>query len=717
MLRFGRLAASLFLAFAFSPLAVESQTVDGAGVRAAYHSLQTAERKNDAPSLTALLEPAFSAREVDGTIDDRAAFVKNQTENDPGVTVSNIEIVLTRLDVNGTTAAADATYHITGTYAANGVPRPLRAVVRSTDEWTLDAGAWRLRSTIVHDVISYVDGKLVQNEHAPEHEPVMPSSAAVAQLRTQAVVVPTLSPGADPEQLSRIGAAIGAARIVGMGEGSHGTSEFFAFKDRLYRYLVEEKGFTLFAIEANWGAGLNVDRYIKTGRGTAQQAVASLGFWTWNTPEVVDLVQWMRSYNAAPGKHPILSFAGFDLQDPSDAIGYLAAYLRDKNPAELLNVRTALACVIDSVANYPAKPAAGCRQGVAAFGDRLTSLPPSPDAAIAREAITNILQYLDLSTATASGMLAGAETRDRFMAQNVEWLATQAYPHAKIALWAHNGHIGATAELSYHSMGTYLRRRFGADYYTIGQTFGSGTVRAAVRGQGLKAVTIPPTPNDTIAALFGPLDAVAFLDLRGLPRGSPLQSYFSSSHGIEEIGGAIDPQHPPYPMQIVVPNSFDGLVYVPISTASTYGVGPLSMHRDIMQSGADWRISGIGYDDVTASPTSNGAKLTNDDGLNGTPQRLVLRVDAAPYIGQSVRVSGEFRRDDLLGYALPVAQAATGSGSVVEAVSGNVLGPAAGSDWMPFTLILKVPKEAAVIDAGIQTEGLGSVEVRNITVR
>jgi erythromycin esterase len=717
VLRFGRLAAGLLVAFAFSPFAVESQAGGGEAVRAAYRSLQTAERKNDAPAITALLEPAFSAREVDGSVDDRAAFVKNQTESDPGMTVSNVEIVLTRLDVKGSAAEADATYKVTGTYAVNGAPNPLRALVRSTDKWTLDSGAWRLRSTVVHDVITYVDNKLVQNEHAAEHEPVMPSSVVIAQLRTQAVIIPTLSPEADPEQLSRIGTAIGASRIVGMGEGSHGTSEFFAFKDRLYRYLVEKKGFTVFAMEANWGAGLNVDRYIKTGRGTVQQAVASLGFWTWNTPEVVDLVLWMRSYNAAPGEHPILSFAGFDLQDPSDAIGYLAAYLRDKNPAELPDARTALACVIDSVAGYPAKPIAGCRQGVAAFGDQLSSLPPLPESAIAREAITNILQYLDLSTATASGMFAGAETRDRFMAQNVEWLATQAYPHAKIALWAHNGHIGATAELSYHSMGIYLRRRFGADYYTIGQTFGSGTVRALVHGQGLKAVTIPPTQNDTTAALFGPLYAVAFLDLRGLPLGTPLQNFFSSSHGIEEIGGAVDPQHPPYPMQIVVPSSFDGLVYIPTSTASTYGVGPSSMHRDVTLSGNDWRISGIGYTDVTVSPISNGAKLTNDDGLNGTPQRLALRVDATPYVGQSVHVSGEFRRDDLFGYALPVVQAATAGGSVVEAVSGNVLGPAGGSEWTPFTLTLKVPKEAALIDAGIETEGLGSVEVRNIIVR
>ena len=712
MLRFG-LAASAFVAFALSPFAVEGQRSVDAGVRTAYHALQRALLKNDAPAMTALLEPAFSAREVDGTIDDRAAFVKTPTENDPGATVSGVEIVLARLDVKGTVAEAEATYNFTGTYAVDGVPKPLRALVRSTDEWALDAGAWRLRSTVIHDVISYVDGKLIQNEH----EPVMPSKAAIAQLRTQAVIIPTLSLGADPQQLNRIGTAIGAARIVGMGEGSHGTGEFFAFKDRLYRYLVEEKGFTLFAMEANWGAGLGVDRYIKTGRGTAQQAVTSLGFWTWNTPEVLDLVQWMRNYNAAPGKHPILSFAGFDMQDPSDTISYVAAYLGDKDPAELPNARSELACVTDSIANYPTKPAAGCRQSIAALGDRLTLLPPSPDAAVPREAVTNILQYLDLATATASGPVAATQSRDGYMAQNVEWLATQALPHAKIALWAHNGHIGTTPELGYHSMGSYLRQRFGADYYTIGQTFGSGTVRAMVRGQGLKAVTIPPNPNDTIAALFRPLDAVAFLDLRGLPPGSPLQAYFSSSHGIAEIGGAIDPQHPPSAMQIVVPNSFDGLVYVPISTASTFGVPSSSMHRDITQGGVTWRISGLGYGDVTVSATSNAAKLTNDDGLNGTPQTLVLRVAAASHLGQSVHVSGEIRRDDLLGYALPVAQVTTASGSIVEVVHGDPVEAANGSAWAPFALTLEVPKGAAVINVGIQTEGLGSVEVRNITIR
>ena len=118
-----------------------------------------------------------------------------------------------------------------------------------------------------------------------------------------------------------------------MGEGSHGSSEFFAFKDRLFRYLVEKKGFTIFAMEAAWGAGLNVDRYIKGGRGTAKEAVASLGFWTWDVPEVVNLVRWMRDYNAQLGRHSILSFVGVDMQDPMGAVrlpGPLSPFARPR---------------------------------------------------------------------------------------------------------------------------------------------------------------------------------------------------------------------------------------------------------------------------------------------------------------------------------------------------------------------------------------------------
>ena len=670
--------------------------------------LRDALLKNDATSLSALLTPDFEQRQIDGSVQGRQAYLKEQSENTPGLTVSSVRIVITKLTMRDSEAAAEATYTYLGTYVVASVPKPFRGMMHFTDQWELAAGAWKLRSSIAHDEVSYVDGKVVQSQS----EQLAPTKAAIAELRARALVIPTLALDADLNQLAAIGEAIGNARIVGMGEGSHGTAEFFAFKNRLFKYLVEKKGFTVFAMEAYWGAGLNVDRYIKTGHGTAAQAVSSLGFWTWETPEVVDLIQWMRDYNAAPGKHALLSFVGVDMQDPMGAIGYLAGYLRARDPGKDAVARLALQCVADSVARRGKKLEVGCRDRVAAIGHQLGTLEGAPDAAIAQQAVTVVLQYLDWKSGPDDAV---TQTRDHDMAENLEWVAAN-YPDAKIALWAHNGHVGATPELSYRPMGSYLRQAFGQNYYVIGQTFGSGTVRAAVSGNGLRSVTVPSSADDSIAALFAPLNAIAFVDLRGLRPGSALQTFFSTPRGIQEIGGGIDPAHPDERMPMVVPNSFDGLLYVPASTASTSGAVFSNMHREVDKGGAEWKIAGAGFDDVTVSTTSTGATISNVDALNAVQNSMMQRSDAASYAGQTVRVQGEIRTDDLLGFVIPMAQVASSSASIVSSSQSDPVTTANGRGWIPFTLTLKVPQSASSIYAGLSVAGLGSVEVRNLRI-
>ena len=421
--------------------------------------------------------------------------------------ITSLHVGITSLSVHRTTASAKTTYTIIGTYAADkSPPKPLRGVMHLSDDWTLVAGRWKLRSITVRDVVSVVDGKVVQSERAR----MPPSRAAIAELRRRAVVIPTLALNADPDQFAAIGNAIGNARIVGMGEGTHGTSEFFAFKNRLFKYLVDRKGFTVFAMEAAWGAGLNVDRYIKTGRGTAQQAVASLTFLVWNTPQVVDLIQWMRDYNAAPGKHPILSFVGIDMQDPMGAIGYLAGYLHAHDPTEPGSGKPSTSMQRRCNGPLRRKTAAGLSLEGCSRRSSIGDVRDAPDVATAQEAVTNILQFLDFAGQTNNAQVG---MRDRDMASNVEWLAAQ-YPDAKIALWAHNGHVGTTPELSYRPMGSYLRQALGPAYYVIGQTFGSGTVRAVVSGHGLQSVRVPLNPGDTM------VEPVRASQCRGVPRSS-----------------------------------------------------------------------------------------------------------------------------------------------------------------------------------------------------
>ena len=676
-------------------------------IRAAYVTLQNALLTNDAAALSSLLAPQFKHYDIDGSVENRDAYVTEQIANTPGLTIASLKVDVDSLTVRGSGADAKTTYTIVGTFANKSAPKPLRAEMHLADEWTLVGKTWKLRSITVRDVVSAVDGKVVEEQHTQ----TSPSRAAIAELRRRAVVIPTLALDADPDQFAGIGAAIGDARIIGMGEGTHGTSEFFAFKNRLFKYLVERKGFTVFAMEANWGAGLDVDRFIKTGRGTAQQAVASLGFWTWNTPEVVDLVRWMRDYNAAPGKHPVLSFVGVDMQNPMGAIGYLAGYLRVHDPTEVASARQALQCSADATAKYDAKPTPDCRAQVAALGQALAALN-APDVAIAQEAATNILQFLDFEGQPND---AQVELRDRDMASNVQWLAAQD-SDAKIAIWAHNGHVGTTPELSYHSMGGYLRHVFGSAYYVIGQTFGSGTVRAVVSGHGLQAVRVPPNPHDTIVQAFAPLNAMAFLDLRSLPAASALHGFFSTQHSVSETGALMDPAHPDHGMPMVVPKSFDGLVYMPTSTAAVSATNAFHMQRAMRDNGGDWDVGGLAFDEVTASTTARGAVLTNGDPLNASPNYLLRRFDAKPYAGKSVTMSAEVRDDGLVGFVAPIIEAKHANASVAAMASGQAVGPPKGGGWVAMTQTLVVPDGASYIDAGFTAEGFGSVEVRNLQI-
>lgn len=129
------------------------------------------------------------------------------------------------------------------------------------------------------------------------------------QLKT---VLPT-EPLEDLRPLDRI---LKDRRIVALGESTHGTREFFQWKHRLFRHLVENHDVRLFGIEASYAACLPIDEYVRTGQGDPRTAIKNQGFWTWDTEEVLELVEWMREWNEQrpAGTEPV-RFHGFDTQD------------------------------------------------------------------------------------------------------------------------------------------------------------------------------------------------------------------------------------------------------------------------------------------------------------------------------------------------------------------------------------------------------------------
>jgi erythromycin esterase-like protein len=150
---------------------------------------------------------------------------------------------------------------------------------------------------------------------SPAAGPTDPQSLAVrSQLSSLAWPIRNATPDGNLDDLEPLGEAIKDARIVGMGEATHGTSEFFSIKDRILRYLVERKGFSVLAMEMPPKDGIAIDDYVSGGKGNVRDLLANT-FPVWDNQEVADLIEWMRSYNAAAGSHSKLHFVGIDAKD------------------------------------------------------------------------------------------------------------------------------------------------------------------------------------------------------------------------------------------------------------------------------------------------------------------------------------------------------------------------------------------------------------------
>jgi erythromycin esterase-like protein len=119
----------------------------------------------------------------------------------------------------------------------------------------------------------------------------------------------------DVSDLAPIGSMIGDAPLVGLGEGTHGTREFYLVKARLIKYLVTAKGFRTIAFEGNFAAVRALDDYVVHGRGTPESAVAALDGFNWETDEVIALLRWVRAYNLDARHTQKVRFYGIDVEN------------------------------------------------------------------------------------------------------------------------------------------------------------------------------------------------------------------------------------------------------------------------------------------------------------------------------------------------------------------------------------------------------------------
>ncbi|MFL5383860.1 MAG: erythromycin esterase family protein [Longimicrobiaceae bacterium] len=146
----------------------------------------------------------------------------------------------------------------------------------------------------------------VADRLAPGPGPAGP--AVLRALRSSTVPLRTVRAGSGFDDLRPLKAVLRGRRIVALGEASHGTGEFFRMKHRMLEFLVREMGFRHFAMELSPEDGRVIDAYIH-GAPTDPRRVL---YWPWATVEVMEMIEWMRAYNAERGSAPGLTFHGID---------------------------------------------------------------------------------------------------------------------------------------------------------------------------------------------------------------------------------------------------------------------------------------------------------------------------------------------------------------------------------------------------------------------
>jgi erythromycin esterase len=338
---------------------------------------------------------------------------------------------------------------------------------------TGDGTAWFDGVTFTLDGVPFVDG--------PAPQVGEPTAGQLNWLARAMNPFVSPNPVGDLSDLSPVSRMVGDAHIVGIGEGTHGTSEFFRMKHRMLEYLAANKGFTIFAMEANMPECELVNQYVLTGQGDPAKLLQGLYFWTWNTQEVLDMIQWIRQYNAA-GKGPIL-FTGFDMQYSNVAIPNVEQFVAQAEPAYLTTVQNAYSRAAQVGKNY-----------VNGVSQSASTVNPVVDAvqAVWQHLSQNRAQYLasfsaqDVDWAIQNAVIVQQATyiaiapstyRDQAMASNMEWILQQ-HPGARAMLWAHDGHLWKEP----NAMGAYLAANHDADYFVFGQIFHAGNYNAIGSG-------------------------------------------------------------------------------------------------------------------------------------------------------------------------------------------------------------------------------------------
>jgi erythromycin esterase-like protein len=311
-----------------------------------------------------------------------------------------------------------------------------------------------------------------------------------------------------PDDYDRLLDLIGDARLVLLGEATHGTHEIYRERARITRRLIEDREFDTVAIEADWPDAYRVNRYVQGASDDSDAEEALRGFrrfpsWMWRNAEVLDFVGWLRSHNDGRGGRRPVGLFGLDLYSLYSSIEKVVEYLEGLDPEAAERARERYACFehFGGQRAYGRAASVGveanCRRKVIAQLAELQSRAASylrRDGVAAEDEQFYAEQNARLVASAEQyyrAMFSGPSTswnlRDRHMVETLAQLWRHRDRHGeptRLIVWGHNSHVGDArmTEMSGHgevNLGQLARERWAEAVRIVGFTTYTGTVTAA----------------------------------------------------------------------------------------------------------------------------------------------------------------------------------------------------------------------------------------------
>ncbi|HEY2591486.1 MAG TPA: erythromycin esterase family protein, partial [Steroidobacteraceae bacterium] len=327
------------------------------------------------------------------------------------------------------------------------------------------------------------------------------------------------------------------ARVVLLGEASHGTSEFYRARAALTRRLIEQHGFTIVAVEADWPDAAAIDRYVrhKAPVAFAEPAFGRFPTWMWRNTDVLDFVAWLRRHNEGVAAERRAGFFGLDIYNLNASIRAVIDYLDRIDPEAARVARERYGCLTpwqrDPATYGRAVLSAGyakCEEPVVTMlrdllGKRIEYARQDDegffDAVQNARLVASAERYY---RAMYYGAVDSWNLRDRHMFETLEHLLDWRGQAAKAVIWAHNSHVGNAAATDMGAIrdeiniGQLCRERFGRAAALIGFGTDRGTVAAASDWDGpMEIKQVRPAHPDSYERLCRDTGAGRFLlDLR-----------------------------------------------------------------------------------------------------------------------------------------------------------------------------------------------------------